>query len=198
MIGRRLAGPVSAGAVLALTVSGAAQEVAMFGLGPDRVCNVLVDGSHEPVLRKGAAGSVLTAHTYDCPGGPFAPLAQIAPAAGAPVGPLPASGVIYFELDRANLSPEGAASLAAVIEDIKGRRLGGITVAGHTDSSGAAEYNLQLSQRRANTVATELIKAGVPAQLISAQGRGQTDLAVPTADGVEHAANRRVVIDFAP
>jgi outer membrane protein OmpA-like peptidoglycan-associated protein len=90
------------------------------------------------------------------------------------------------------------AGLAAVIADIKGRQLGGITVAGYTDTSGAAEYNMQLSQRRANTVATELIKAGVPAQLISTEGYGQTALAVPTADGVELAANRRVVIDFAP
>ena len=77
-------------------------------------------------------------------------------------------------------------------------QLGGITVAGHTDTSGAADYNMRLSQRRANTVATELIQAGVPAQLISADGYGQTDLAVPTADGVVLAANRRVVVDFAP
>jgi outer membrane protein OmpA-like peptidoglycan-associated protein len=198
MIGRRLVGPVSAGALLAVALSGAAKEVAMFGSGPDRVCNVLADRTQKPVLRTGRADSVLTAHTYDCPGGAFEPLAQITPAARAPAAPLPASGVIYFELDRASLSAEGAASLAAVIDDIKGRRLGGITVAGHTDTSGSADHNLQLSQRRANTVAMELIKAGVPAQLISAEGRGQTDLAVPTADGVELAANRRVVIDFAP
>ena len=55
---------------------------------------------------------------------------------------------------------------------------------------------MQLSERRANTVATELIRAGVPATIISAAGYGQTDLAVPTADGVVLAANRRVVIDF--
>ena len=198
MVGRRLVGPVSAGALLALALPGAAQEVAMFGAGADRVCNVLADRTHKPVMRTDGTGSVLTAHTYDCPGGAFLPLAQIAPAARAPAAPLPASGVIYFELDRATLSSEGAASLAAVIDDIKGRRLGGITVAGHTDASGSADHNMQLSERRANTVASELIKAGVPAQLISAAGRGQTDLAVPTADGVALAANRRVVIDFAP
>jgi outer membrane protein OmpA-like peptidoglycan-associated protein len=198
MIRSRLVGPVSAAALLALALSGAAQEVAMFGSGPDRVCNTLVDKTRKPVLQKGGAGSVLTAQTYDCPEAGFQPIAQIEPAAPAAAEPLPASGVIYFELDRANLDSEGVAGLAAVIDDIKGRQLGGITVAGYTDTSGAAEYNMQLSQRRANTVATELIKAGVPAQLISTEGYGQTALAVPTADGVELAANRRVVIDFAP
>ena len=106
--------------------------------------------------------------------------------------------MIYFELDRASLDAAGAASLAAVIAELKGRRLGGITVTGHADAAGAADYNLRLSRRRANTVATELIKAGVPADLISAGGNGQTELAVPTADGVALAANRRVVIDVAP
>jgi hypothetical protein len=37
----------------------------------------------------------------------------------------------------------------------------------------------------------------VPAQIITAEGFGQNDLAVPTADGVVQAATRRVVIDFA-
>jgi OmpA-OmpF porin, OOP family len=198
MIQSRLVGLISAGALLALALSGAAQEVAMFGSGPDRLCNTLVARSHKPVLQKGGAGSVLTAQTYGCPEAGFQPIAQIEPAAPAPAEPLPASGVIYFELDRANLDGAGASGLAAVIDEIKGRQLGSITVAGYTDTSGAAEYNMQLSQRRANTVATELIKAGVPAQLISTAGYGQTDLAVPTDDGVALAANRRVVIDFAP
>jgi outer membrane protein OmpA-like peptidoglycan-associated protein len=150
------------------------------------------------VLQKSGAASVFTAQTYDCPEAELQPVAQIAPAAPpAPIEALPASGVIYFDLDRAELNSEGAASRAAIIDEIKGRELGGIRVAGHTDTSGAADYNMRLSERRANTVASALIKAGVPATIISAEGYGQTDLAVPTADGVVEAANRRVVIDFA-
>ena len=105
MIRSRLVGLVSAGALLALALSGAAQEVSMFGSGPDRVCNTLVDKTHKPVLQKGGAGSVLTAQTYGCPEAGLQPIAQIEPAAPAAVEPLPASGVIYFELDRANLDP---------------------------------------------------------------------------------------------
>jgi outer membrane protein OmpA-like peptidoglycan-associated protein len=124
-------------------------------------------------------------------------VAEVAPAAPAPVAALPASGVIYFDLDRAELNDEGAAGLADIIDEIKGRQLGGITIAGYTDTSGTADYNMALSERRANTVASGLVRAGVPAQIITAEGFGQNDLAVPTADGVVQAANRRVVIDFA-
>ena len=121
------------------------------------------------MLRKGGSGSVFTDQTYDCPEAELQPVAQIEPAAPpAPVEALPASGVIYFELDHADLDSEGAAGLAAIIDEIKGRDLGGITIAGHTDTSGSSDYNMQLSERRANTVATELIRAGVPATIISA------------------------------
>ena len=190
--GRPLLGPVSALCLLALASSGAAQEVATSGAAPDRVCATLVDKADKPVRRRGGAGSVRTTGTSACPEPLLQPIAQIAPAAPA------ATEVIYFELGRASLDAAGAAALAAVIDEIKGRRLGAITVVGHADTSGAADFNQRLSQRRANAVATALIKAGVPAQLIRAEGSGQTDLAVPTADGVALAANRRVVIDFAP
>jgi outer membrane protein OmpA-like peptidoglycan-associated protein len=187
-----------AGAVMAWAQgvpSVGAQEVASFGSGPDRVCNTLLDKSNQPVLQKGGAAAVDTTHTYACP--EAVAVAEVAPAAAAPVAALPASGVIYFDLDRAELSDEGAAGLADIIDEIKGRQLGGITIAGYTDTSGTADYNMALSQRRANTVASGLIRAGVPAQIITAEGFGQNDLAVPTADGVVQAANRRVVIDFA-
>ena len=194
-----LAAPITAALVLAAgAASAGAQQAAAFGAGPDRVCNTLADRNQQPVLQKGGGAAVDTAHTYGCPEAELQPVAQIEPAAPSPAEALPASGVIYFDLDRAELDSEGEASLADIIGDIKGRELGGITIAGHTDTSGTADYNMTLSERRANTVATELIRAGVPAQIITAEGFGQNDLAVPTEDGVVHAANRRVVIDFAP
>jgi outer membrane protein OmpA-like peptidoglycan-associated protein len=51
-----------------------------------------------------------------------------------------------------------------------------------------------LSIRRANTVATELVKDGVPKAAIAIEGFGQTHLLVPTADGVREPQNRRVEI----
>jgi outer membrane protein OmpA-like peptidoglycan-associated protein len=67
-------------------------------------------------------------------------------------------------------------------------------VNGYTDTSGSPQYNMGLSIRRANAVAGELVRDGVPKSAISIQGFGQTHLLVPTADGVREPQNRRVEI----
>ncbi len=68
------------------------------------------------------------------------------------------------------------------------------TITGHADRSGAEDYNLQLSLRRADAVRSELISRGVKEGGISVAGRGEAEPAVPTADGVREPANRRVEI----
>ena len=52
-------------------------------------------------------------------------------------------------------------------------------VEGHTDGKGSAEYNLKLSQARANAVKTYLEKQGVDASRLVAQGKGDTELVNP-------------------
>jgi outer membrane protein OmpA-like peptidoglycan-associated protein len=179
--------------VAGVALPSVAQEAVMFGEGEDRRCNPVLSSARTAVQESSAKTSVLIhAGTYDCP----EEIVAVAPAAPPPVMPLPESGLIYFDFDRAELNAEGQATLDAVIADIKDRELGGVTVGGHTDTAGPAEYNMQLSQQRANTVATELIKSGVSASLIAATAYGQTDLAVETSDGVANQANRRVTVDF--
>jgi outer membrane protein OmpA-like peptidoglycan-associated protein len=55
---------------------------------------------------------------------------------------------------------------------------------------------MQLSQRRANTVAAELIKSGIPARIVTTEAFGETELAVQTPDGTPAQPNRRATIDF--
>jgi outer membrane protein OmpA-like peptidoglycan-associated protein len=62
------------------------------------------------------------------------------------------------------------------------------------DTSGTPRYNQGLSVRRAQAVAAELIKDGVPANVITIQGFGDTHLLVPTGPGVREPQNRRVEI----
>jgi outer membrane protein OmpA-like peptidoglycan-associated protein len=69
-----------------------------------------------------------------------------------------------------------------------------ITATGHTDTSGSAEYNMGLSQRRANVVRDALMQNGVPAGAIVANGVGEQGLLVQTGDGVREPQNRRVEI----
>jgi outer membrane protein OmpA-like peptidoglycan-associated protein len=183
---------IGGGFALPSAAQDAGEQYVTFGEGESRGCNPVITNRNDPVNASTPDRQVLySSHTFDCP---EAMVAEVAPAAPPP--PLPESGLIYFDFDKANLNDEGQATMDAIIADIKDRQLGGITVDGFTDTAGPAEYNMQLSQRRANTVATELIKSGVPASLIAAEGFGQTNLAVETPDGVPNQANRRVTIDF--
>lgn len=69
-----------------------------------------------------------------------------------------------------------------------------IIIQGHTDTSGNSEYNKKLSDRRAKSVAKIVESYGIPAEKITLQAMGATDLKVPTANGVKKPENRRVVI----
>jgi outer membrane protein OmpA-like peptidoglycan-associated protein len=182
----------SAFAVLALAsgpTPGYAQEMAT-------MCNPVVDSEGDPVVQNEAGGDVVVhTSTYPCP--QPEPVAQIAPAAPPPEPePLPEGGNVYFDFDQATLRPDAETALNSMVSDIQGRQLAGITVVGHADRAGPEEYNMQLSERRSNTVAAELVAAGIPAQVIATEWFGETQPAVPTADGVPEQANRRVVVDF--
>jgi outer membrane protein OmpA-like peptidoglycan-associated protein len=171
-------------------------DAAMFGVGPDRICSALATRTGDAVLDRSATAAVRTEHTYDCPEVEMvAEVAVVEPAAPPPM-PLPESGLVYFDFDKADLNTEAQATMEKVITDIKGRDLGGIIVGGHTDTAGPPDYNMQLSQRRANTVAAELVRSGIPATIVTTEAFGETDLAVQTGDNTPDQANRRATIDF--
>ena len=101
---------------------------------------------------------------------------------------------VFFAFDRANLTDADRQIIIQAAEDYRRTGTARITATGHTDTSGSAAYNLELSQRRAEAVASELVRQGVPATDIVTIGRGEEDLLVPTADGVREPRNRRVEI----
>jgi hypothetical protein len=132
-------------------------------------------------------------------------LALLAPAAYAqssatavasPVVEAPGRYLVFFAWDSAALTEEGRAVINQAVEEWRKTGSTRVTVTGHTDTSGSAAYNLELSQRRAEAVAAELIRLGVPAGEIVTIGRGEEQLLVPTADGVREPRNRRVEIEF--
>jgi outer membrane protein OmpA-like peptidoglycan-associated protein len=69
-----------------------------------------------------------------------------------------------------------------------------IEVDGHADRSGSPTYNQGLSMRRAQAVAGELVRLGVPRTAIDIKAFGDTRPLVPTAAGVREPQNRRVEI----
>ncbi len=106
----------------------------------------------------------------------------------------PGRFLVYFDTDQATLGPGATQVVTEAAQAYQQTGAAQIEVIGHTDTTGSAEYNLELSQRRAERVADELIRQGIPATDIATIGRGEEDLLVPTADGVNEPANRRVEI----
>ncbi|MBC6440288.1 MAG: OmpA family protein [Rhodospirillales bacterium] len=105
--------------------------------------------------------------------------------------------VVYFRWDRSALSPLAQSFLDDVAAAEAASNPSSVSVSGYTDTSGPADYNMALSQSRANTVANYLVAAGVNPDTVNIGWFGQNDLAVETADGVREPNNRRVEIVFA-
>jgi OmpA-OmpF porin, OOP family len=101
---------------------------------------------------------------------------------------------LYFKPNTSELTQESSAQLPEIINDASTRSGGEISVFGYTDTVGAAGGNQALSQQRALLIKNILIKSGFNADLITATGRGELNLAVPTNDEVDEAKNRRVEI----
>ena len=107
---------------------------------------------------------------------------------------LPHHFSLYFLSGQDQLTPASVAVYHKVFDDIRSRRAYQIEVIGHTDTMGNEAYNQQLSLARARAIRDKLIADGVAATAISIAGRGQLDLLVPTAAGVDEPRNRRVEI----
>jgi len=102
--------------------------------------------------------------------------------------------LVFFGLSESKLTPEAQEVVAKAAQEFKSTGSARIVATGHTDTTGSAAYNLALSERRAEAVADELVRLGVPADAITTVGEGQENLLVPTGDGVNEPQNRRVEI----
>jgi outer membrane protein OmpA-like peptidoglycan-associated protein len=122
---------------------------------------------------------------------------EIQAAFGSALGaqpPRPTSFFLYFPLDSDELTPESQRLVGTIMSDIAQRPAPEVIVIGHTDTMGTEEYNDRLSLQRAEGIRTRLIARGIPEHSIQANGRGERELLVPTADQVAEPKNRRVEI----
>lgn len=124
-----------------------------------------------------------------------APAPMPAPAPVAAPAPAPVrTYLVFFDWDKADLTARARQIIAEAAQASTRVQTTRIEVNGYTDASGPAAFNMKLSLRRADNVAAELVRHGVPKSIISIQGFGKTHLLVPTADGVREPQNRRVEI----
>ncbi len=99
---------------------------------------------------------------------------------------------LFFELGRYDLADKSRIELDRLAGFLKANPTLSIGVSGHTDDTGEAAANLTLSQKRAQTVATYLIQAGIAPTRIRATGFGETRPLVPNTSDDSRRQNRRI------
>lgn len=103
-----------------------------------------------------------------------------------------------FEIGSAELNDDTLAILPIALGIMVRDPSLGIVIEGHTDSTGDAAFNLQLSERRAEAVADWLTAAGVDATRIRAVGFGESEPIADNSTSAGRALNRRVEFEFGP
>jgi OOP family OmpA-OmpF porin len=122
--------------------------------------------------------------------------------APAPAAPMPVADqgaktfLVFFDWDKADLTPRSSGIVRDAATYSTRSQYTRIDVDGNTDTSGTPSYNQGLSERRARVVAAELVRDGVPQNVISMHAYGDTHLLVPTGPNVREPQNRRVEIVF--
>src|ERR1700739_2994477 len=121
---------------------------------------------------------------------PYVPPPVQAPA------PAPKSYLVFFDFNKSDLSPQAVQIVDTAAKNATAHKATQLPVTGHTDTVGSDAYNMRLSRRRAESVAAQLERDGLPSSCIESVAKGKRDLLVPTADGVKEPQNRRVQIVF--
>lgn len=105
-----------------------------------------------------------------------------------PFPPALRSKVVEFYADSDIVIPRGREALDALLPILRNIPMTHLEIAGHTDNLGAKEYNLALSQRRADAVKNYFMAQGVAAQSLVAQGYGSS---LPIADNATAEGRQR-------
>jgi outer membrane protein OmpA-like peptidoglycan-associated protein len=129
------------------------------------------------------------------PPAPPPPPPVVAPPPPAPPPPPPVKDfIVFFDFDKSDLTAEAVNVVAEAASTAKIAGVARIQVTGHTDTVGSAQYNQALSEKRAASVKTELVKDGLNDAEITTSGKGFADLLIQTAPDVREPQNRRAVI----
>jgi outer membrane protein OmpA-like peptidoglycan-associated protein len=106
----------------------------------------------------------------------------------------PDTFIVFFDFNKWSLTADAQAVVSEAAETYVKTGAVKVLVIGHTDTVGSATYNHALSERRAASVAAEMVRLGVPNDAITTEGRGFSEPMVPTGPGVREPQNRRAVI----
>lgn len=107
------------------------------------------------------------------------------------------AAVIYginFDVDSDKLRPDATPALQQILEALTANPDIAVNIEGHTDSDGADDHNLDLSQRRAAAVVQWLTERKIPATRLQSTGKGESQPIAENASAVGRAMNRRVEV----
>jgi OOP family OmpA-OmpF porin len=98
---------------------------------------------------------------------------------------------VLFDFDKSVLKPEGKVEVDKLVAEMKKHPGDKVLIEGHTCNIGTPEYNMGLSQRRADSVKAYMLEHGVEAGRLATQAFGLTKPAVPNTDEANRKLNRR-------
>lgn len=107
-------------------------------------------------------------------------------------------GNITFATDSAQISSNFYTSLNNLANSFRQYDQNTVEIVGHTDSTGARDYNMSLSQRRAQSVADYLIAQGVSSARVTTRGAGPDQPVASNANEAGRSQNRRVEVNLRP
>jgi OmpA-OmpF porin, OOP family len=101
---------------------------------------------------------------------------------------------VFFDTGKSTLKPESSKELNELSEYMGLKKTMVVEIAGHTDNVGNKDANQKLSEDRANSVRTYLIKKGIAAERIVAKGYGDTQPIADNTTDVGRQKNRRTEV----
>lgn len=101
---------------------------------------------------------------------------------------------VYFDIDKASLRPESYAELEELLSYLQRHESTRVEIAGHTDNTGTAAHNLQLSQARAETIVKFLVSKGIKPARLQAKGYGSSQPVAENDSEKGRQLNRRTEV----
>ena len=155
-------------------------------------CIICIDGVND--LRPGVVDNLTEKNTM----GTLLANIEIQP---AEVGGKMVVQDLYYDYNQWELRDSSRKELDKVVLLMKDNPAIKVELGSHTDSRGKNEYNMELSQKRAESAVEYIVEKGIDSDRISAKGYGETQLANNCKDGIqcseaEHQENRRTELSF--
>lgn len=163
---------------------------------PDRrktAITVNVAGEQKVLDKPYAAATLVTGEAIVTRTATQAEVDAIAGAALRSLPMKPVSFMLFFDLDSDQIRPESEKLLASIVAEIAKRQVPDVSIIGHTDRAGRAEYNQKLSLRRAEEVNRLLGEQGAKGK-IEVVGKGESENVVAQKKRGPEQRNRRVEV----